>query len=237
MLHLLLRLAFALVASGVPLSIAYVSKQRFGVRYPLLAVGLLSYSGAFLLQTALGAIFSGPLLDSALFGALFLGIVIGFTDVGMRFAAYLLLARDVLYRPQAVMIGVGHALPRIVFTAVLAVAFTISDREQLFGTAAFGDFGSDTLAELIALLGQLCLHIGVSWAVLQTLLRNETAWLFGCIFFAGMAFGTEVFIVNTTGEPAPLLILWWSIIGLISLAGFRYISPPADFRWTPPNQP
>lgn len=208
----------AVVAIGIPLGAAYRLHHRYGLPYKLITVGLLTYSGSFALQTLVVFIFDGPLLDSPLFGAIFLAILIGFSDIGARFWGYHTIARQIVYRPQAVMIGVGHGMVRMVFNAMLLL-FVVDD------------VGSQAVADVAISAGQLWFHVVMSWMVLQTFLRNELGWTFQAIFVLGFAFGTDAFIANVLDEPGLALIIWWSVVALLGWRMFRRLEPPPQFKW------
>ncbi len=197
-------------------------RRRYGVSGKLLAVGMLTYSGAFAAQSGLAWLIGGPLFASPLFGAMLLGIIIGFTDSGARFWGYHKVAKGVVYRSQAVMVGIGHALPFMVVNGVL-IALTLLNVVEEEGTTA------DVWAGLIMQPAQLMLHICLSWMVLQTFLRNELGWVFQAVLLAGIAFSTDAFITNGVEEPAALLMVWWTMIGGISLLACWRINPPPEF--------
>jgi hypothetical protein len=223
--EILLRLAFAIVALGTPTMLARYLHRRYATAYKLLAIGIFTFSGAFFFQTIFFAVLGNPLFDTPFFGALAAGIIIGFTDIGARAFGYHQLARDVVYRPQAIMIGIGHSLPFMVFNAIvsLAIIFGITDQ----------NFDLNTVSEFFATLTRMIAHITLSWIVLQTFLRNELAYLFQAVFFAAIIFGTEALIANAYNDPAVLLILWWSLMSAISLTIFRRLHPPDQFIYRP----
>ena len=226
MSEILLRLAFAIVALGTPIWLARYLHHHYSTRYLLLAVGMLTFSGSFIVQTSIFALLGNPLLDTPFFGALTVGILVAFTDIGARFFGYHQVVRDVVYRPQAVMIGIGHSLPLMAFNAFFSIAVLLGIADQ--------NLDINTLAELVTTLARLIIHITLSWIVLQTFLRNEPAWLFQAIFFEAIIFGTEALFANAFEDPAVLLIIWWLIMTAISLTIFRRLNPPHKFIWQPP---
>ncbi len=210
-----------LVAGGIPVGIVYWLHKRYELPARLLAVGLLTYSGSFAIQTIVILIFDGPLLNSPLFGSMLLAIVIGFTDIGARFWAYQTIARGVVYRPQAALIGIGHGMPRMIFNAGLFLMVTVEWQ---------------SVVEIVVNAGQLWFHVVMSWMVLQTFLRNEIGWTFQAVFLTGFAFGTEALIANIANEPNTILMIWWIGVALIGWRLYQRLRPPAAFVW-PTAQP
>lgn len=215
MLQLLIRIIYLVVALGVPYGVAYSLKRNSQTPYTLAVVGLLTASSAFLTQTLLTFVVQGPLLDTPFFGALILALIIGFTDGIARFWGYYAVARAAVNRPQAMMIGLGHGLPLLVYQGLVVA---------VVGGAAWRELG--------ILLAQLILHMGVSWVVLQTFVRNEIGWVFQAVILIGLAFGTDIYIANTITRSTPLLI-WWGLLALLGiglLAGIRPFSVNRDQR-------
>lgn len=206
--QLLIRIIYLVVALGVPYTIANRLQRVYQIPYALTAVGLLTASGAFVVQSILTLLADGPLLDTPFFGALILALIIGFTDGLVRFFGYYAIARSTVSRPQALMIGLGHGIPLLIYQGITVVVA-----------------GGVVWAELGILLAQLVVHLAVSWVVLQTFLRNEIAWTFWAIAGVGLAFGTDAYIANTSTHLTPLVV-WWGLLALIGLGLLSRIQSP-----------
>lgn len=206
--QLLIRIIYLVVALGVPYAMANRLHRIHQIPYALAAVGLLTASGAFIIQSILTLLVDGPLLDTPFFGALMLALIIGFTDGLARFVGYYAIARSTVSRPQALMIGLGHGIPLLIYQGITVLVA-----------------GGVVWAELGILLAQLVVHLVVSWVVLQTFLRNEIAWTFWAIAGVGLAFGTDAYVANTSSNLTPLVV-WWGVLALVGLGLLSRIQPP-----------
>lgn len=234
--EILIRLFFITVAIGLPCVSAWQLQRRYETPFSLLTVGIFTYGVAFLAQIALTWLFDSALLQSPLFGSLFIGIIIAFTDTLARFFGFYKIAPAILYKPQALMVGIGHALPRMLFNGLLALLLILkppADSQETLTTAALA---LETLAALMATSGLLGFSMALSWLILQTFLRNELIWTFQAGLFTAFVFGIEAMLTNSIENPEIIVILFWGIISLIAWRLLHSTQAPSDFVWRPTDE-
>lgn len=232
MLVIVVHLLFIGLIFGLPFGLIRLLHQRYQVAYPLLVVGVITFSLSLFIRTGVLWVLGGTLLNSPLIAATLVGTVVGFADVGTHAFGYARLARSTVYRPQAVMIGLGHALPEIIFigvwtlwgTAGLAKDSSAIDLSVLDGNA---------LAEMIRAIAPLSLHILLAWLVLQTFLRGEVVWVFEAIIWEAIVLGTVTLFSKGSTEPEILIAVWWVLVTIINGVIFWRVQPPEKFRWQP----
>lgn len=198
--------------------------RRYGLPYALLTVGILTYTGALAAQFALLQLVDRALLGVLPIGALAIGLTAGFAAEIARFLGFQFLARGVVTRPQAMMVGLGHALSEIVYPGVLALGMGY----QMLGGGAgdAGDLGaqlSGALAEALNGLLPILMHMALSWLVLQAFLRGELYWLFVAIFAHAVI---EMMAVMLGPSDAWGLVIWQAGVALLSVGVLRRVQPP-----------
>jgi uncharacterized membrane protein YhfC len=220
MLVLLVGLALISGAAAVPIGL----HRRYHLPYALLSVGLITFTGALIVQFITLRLLGGALLGILPLGALSIGLAAGFTEETARLFGYQYLARSAVTRPQALMIGAGHGFAVTLYTGLLALGLGIS----LLG---YGTQRPDDLAALLsgavaeALNGWLpiLMHMALSWLVLQVFLRGEIGWLFVAIFIHAV-------VEMTAGLLGPndawAVVVWRLLVALLSLALIRQVRPP-----------
>lgn len=220
---------------GLPFALIQVLRHRYGIGYPLLAVGGITFSLSLFIRTALLWVLQNvALLNSPLIGATIVGLVFGFTDIGARVFGFARLARSTVHRPQAVMIGIGHALPELGFVGLWVIWVVLGLAKQGASPVDLSEIGAGAVGEIISTLAPLGLHITLSWMVLQTFLRNEAAWIFQAILWCAIAIGTESLLVRGSTEPEILAGGWWLLITLLNLVILWRTKPP--FVWHTPSK-
>jgi len=194
------------------------------VPYALLTVGMITCLGALLTQLLAVRLLDRALLGILPVGAVVLGIVAGFSEETARALGYQWLARNAVSRAQALMIGVGHGLVPVLYTALIALNVGLSAlAEAEPGQALALTDVSRTLAEALNSLLPLAMHMALSWLVLQAFLRGEIGWIFVAIFIhATIEIGANLF-----GPPHSWAVVGWrALVALGSLALIRHLAAP-----------
>jgi uncharacterized membrane protein YhfC len=149
----------------------------------------------------------------------------GFSEEIARALGYQWLARGAVSRPQALMIGAGHGLVPLLYTALIALNVglaALAGANDTAPTPALTDT-SRTLAEAFNSLLPVLMHMALSWLVLQVFLRGEIGWLFVAIF----AHATVEIGANLFGPPHSWgVVIWRGLVALGSLALLRTLPPP-----------
>jgi hypothetical protein len=210
------RLITTILLLSIPLFTVRWLYLRYEVAAVLMSVGAITFVGAFVVQTILLSLLPAGLLSIPLTAGVAVGLIVGFTDILAVFIGFQFLAKSTVTRPQAVMIGIGHAILPILFVALTLILSTLAQIAE--GT--LGDTANTRIvAEPIVTLAPLAMHISISWLILQTFLRNEAKWLFIGVFAIALAVGTEAFIQEAAYEPELILAAWWALMA----AGFIFI--------------
>jgi hypothetical protein len=216
-----MRIVIALLILALPFVLSMFLKRRAHIPYALLTVGMLTYLGAFFAQQAIFGMLPNPLLDSALIGGAATAIVIGSTDMLARALGYQYLAKGVVNRAQATMIGVGHA-----FLPMFWVGFSLLNIGLAQWEAKISDDPGKIFAEGIINVGLVCLSISLSWLVLQTFLHGKIGWLFAAMFWSGVVAGTAYFLQHASYAPTTIVTLWWAIVAGVSLGIYALVRQP-----------
>ncbi|GAB4431384.1 MAG: hypothetical protein Kow00106_25590 [Anaerolineae bacterium] len=220
-------LATLLVGAGLLIAaLVLVSGLHRHVRVPyaLLTVGMITYLGALLIQLLAVRLLNRALLGVLPVGAVVLGIVAGFSEETARALGYQWLARSAVSRAQALMIGAGHGLVPMLYTALIALNVGLSAlAEAEPGQALALTDMSRTLAEALNSLLPLAMHMALSWLVLQAFLRGEIGWIFAAIFIHS----TVEIGANLFGPPHSWAVAGWrALVALGSLALIRHLAAP-----------
>lgn len=232
---IVLHLVFIGLIFGLPFTLIQVLHHRYQVGYPLLVVGMMTFTLSLFIRTALlWVLQNSPLVNSPLIEATLVGLIIGFVDIGTVAFGYAWLARSTVYRPQAVLIGIGHALPEMIFVGLWVIWIALGLAKQGAAPVGLSKVGVNAIREMVGSLAPLALHITLSWLVLQTFLRNEAAWFFQAILWCAMVFGTETLFYRGSTQPEQLVGIWWMLVTLINAIIFWRIKPP--FVWQAENQ-
>jgi hypothetical protein len=188
-----------------------------------MSVGAITFVGAFIAQTILLGLLPTGLRSVPLVGGVAVGLMAGFTEILAVFMGFQYLAKSTVTRPQAVMIGIGHAILPVLFVA-LTLSLTIVGQisEGSIGDSA----GAEIIAEPIVNLTPPAMHVSISWLVLQAFMRNEVKWLFYGIFAVALTVGTGAFIREAAYEPELILAAWW----LVAAVGFLLILFWVNYR-------
>jgi len=198
--------------------------RRYGQPYALLTVGVITFVLALLVQIFLLQTLNHVLLRLLFFESLMVGVVVGFTEEFARLFGFQLLARGTVSKAQALMIGAGHGFSRTLYVGFIAVGLGLSllgyDSQRPDDLAALL---SGALAESLNGLLPILMHMALSWLVLQVFLRGELGWLFVAIFMHSSA---EIMAVLLGPEDAWIVVLWRSLIAIISLAIIFRVNPP-----------
>lgn len=217
------RLITTILLLSIPLVTTRWLYRRYSVPVVLMSVGAITFVGAFIAQTIFLSLLPAGLLSVPLTGGVAVGLIVGFTEIFAIFIGFQYLAKSTATRPQAVMIGVGHAILPMLF-----VALTLS--LTMLGQISEGSIGDSADAEIIAEpivnLAPLAMHVSISWLILQTFLRNEAKWLFYGIFAVALTVGTEAFIREAAYEPELIVAGWW----MMAAVGFLFILFVVDNR-------
>jgi uncharacterized membrane protein YhfC len=222
-------LATLLIGAGLLIAVLALLKtlhRRANTPYALLTVGMITYLGALLTQLLAVRLLDRALLGILPVGAVILGLVTGFSEEIARAFGYQWLARGVFRRPQALMIGAGHGLVPLLYTALIALNVGLSALAEAEPgqTLALTDV-SRTLAEALNSLLPLVMHMALSWLVLQAFLRGEIGWIFAAIF----VHSTVEIGANLFGPPHSwAVVIWRGLVALGSLALLRTLPPPSS---------
>ncbi len=196
--------------------------RRYCVPYALLTVGMITYLGALLAQLLAVRVLDQALLGILPIGALVLGIAAGFSEETARALGYQWLARSAVSRPQALMIGAGHGLVPVLYTALIAlnVGLSVLAEAEPGQTLALTDV-SRSLAEALNSLLPVLMHMALSWLVLQAFLRGQAGWIFGAIFLRAVVEITAALL----GPPTAWgVVIWRGAVALASLPLIRYLA-------------
>jgi hypothetical protein len=226
---LILRFLVGLLLVSIPAWVAWRIHYFYRIPYALLLVGIMTFTGAFITQQGFLWLIDGPLLVSPLIAALLTGLAIGLTDTLARFLGFQYLARSSVYRPQAAMIGLGHALLPMLYTGLWAIWLFLGLAKQPLTPIELERVGADAIAEFAITLAPLAMHMALSWMVLQTFLRNEIKWLLVALVFQSTMIGTAEFIARASTEPLVVSGIWWVVAASLSIVLFRRIDPPPEF--------
>jgi uncharacterized membrane protein YhfC len=199
--------------------------RRYALPYALLTVGIITYSLSLLVQGLILRLIDGPLLNVLSIAALVSGLVAGFTEEIARALGFQYLARTTVTKPQAMMIGAGHAIPEVLYYGIVAVILGMS----LFGYGSdrpddLGAITSGALAEALNGILPILMHMALSWLVLQVFLRGQLFWLFLAIFFHAQA---ETMAALLGPGDAWAVVIWRTLIALISLLILTRLRPQA----------
>ncbi len=181
----------------------------------LLLVGILTATGAQIVQIVLLRGAEGPLLTILPIRALALGLGAGVVQETARALGYGFLARGAVTKPQATLIGLGHGLVEPAYTGLLVLALGLS----LVGAGADrpddpAGLLSGALADVLASLLPIVMHMALSWVVLQVFLRGEIGWLFAAIFAHSLV---ELGAASLAGPGAAWpLVAWRAVVALAS---------------------
>jgi hypothetical protein len=230
---IVVHLLFIGLIFGLPFGLIRLLHQRYQVAYPLLIVGVITFSLSLFIRTGVLWVLGGTLLNSPLIGATLIGVVVGFMDVGVRAFGYARLARSTVYRPQTVMIGIGHALPEIIFIGVWTLWGTAGLAKQDSSAIDLSVLDGNALAEMISAITPLSLHITLAWLVLQTFLRGEVGWIFEAIIWEAIVIGTVALFSKGSTEPEIIIGIWWVLVSIINGVIFWRVKPPEKFKWQP----
>lgn len=199
--------------------------RRFGVSYALLTVGVITYVGALIAQVLLLRVFDRALLGILPIGALAVGIVAGFSEETARLLGFQYLARSTVTRPQALMIGAGHAFTEAIYTALVAVGIGLSlVTENADPADDFGAVLNGAVAEALNGLLPVFMSMALSWLVLQTLLRGQLYWLFVAIFCHAVV---EITAALLGPSDAWSVVIWRGLVAALSLLVIVRINPPS----------
>lgn len=232
---IVLHLAFIGLIFGLPFVLIQILHHRYHVGYPLVVVGMMTFSLSLFIRTALlWVLQNSPLLNSPLIEATLVGLIVGFVDIGTVAFGYARLARSTVYRPQAVMIGIGHALPEMIFVGLWVIWVVLGLAKQGAAPVDLSKVGADAIGEMISTVAPLALYITLSWMVLQTFLRNEAAWIFQAILWCAVVFGTETLFYRGSTQPETIVGVWWVLVTVINGVIFWSIKPP--FVWQSPTE-
>lgn len=198
--------------------------RRYRLPYALLTVGMITYIGALLAQVLLLQVVDRALLSVLPVGALAVGVAAGFSEEIARAVGFQYLARSTVTRPQALMIGAGHGITEVLYTALAAVGIGLSLIAASSDPADdLGALLSGALAEALNGLLLVVMHMALSWLVLQVFLRGQLYWLFWAIFAHAVVEGTAALI--GPGDSWAVVI-WRGLVALVSLAVIVRVNPP-----------
>ncbi|MCD4686965.1 MAG: YhfC family intramembrane metalloprotease [Anaerolineae bacterium] len=197
--------------------------RRFGVSYALLTVGVITYVGALIAQVVLLRLFDRALLGILPLGALAVGLVAGFSEETARLLGFQYLARSTVTRPQALMIGAGHAFTEAIYTALVAVGIGLSlITENADPADDLGAVLSGAVAEAFNGLLPVIMSVALSWMVLQALLRGQFYWLFVAIFCHAVV---EITATLLGPSDAWAVVIWRGIVAALGLLVLVRIKP------------
>ncbi len=234
---IVLHLVFIGLIFGLPFILIQILHRRYHVGYPLLVVGMMTFSLSLFIRTALlWVLQNSPLLNSPLIEATLVGLIVGFVDIGTVAFGYARLARSTVYRPQAVLIGVGHALPEMIFVGLWVIWVVLGLAKQGAAPVDLSKVGADALGEMLSTLAPLAFHVTVSWIVLQTFLRNEAAWIFQAVLWGALVMGTETLLYRGSTQPEQVVGIWWVLVTGVNGAIFWRIKPPFVWQTTAEDQ-
>ena len=198
--------------------------RRFGVPYPLLTVGIVTYIVALGIQAALLGVVDRALLGILPVGALAMGVLAGFSEETLRALGYQMLTPGAVTRPQALMIGAGHGLTGTVYTALIAISVGLSALSgNAAGEAAPLSLVSRTWAEALNGALPVLMHMALSWLVLQAFLRGELYWLFVAIFIHATV---EIMATLLGPNDAWSVVAWRALVALASVAAIVRVRGP-----------
>ena len=210
------RLITTILLLSIPLITTQWLYRRYGVSVVLMSVGAITFVGAFVAQTIFLSLLPVGLLSIPLAGGVAVGLTTSFTEIVAVFIGFQYLAKATTTRPQAVMIGIGHA---ILPTLFVALTLTLTMIGQIGEGSLTDTAGAEIIAEPVVNLAPLAMHASISWLVLQTFLRNEAKWLFYGIFAIALTVGTDAFIREAAYDPDLILAGWW----LMAAVGFMFL--------------
>lgn len=234
----LVGIAILLVGSALPGAVSAIATalhRRYALPYALLTVGIITYSGAWFARVALLQVWDRALLGILPVGALLTGITVGFTEEIARLLGFQVLARSTVTRPQALMIGLGHALPWAIYTALIVTGTGLS---MIGGAPDEPDdltvMLSDALAGSLNALLPVIMHMALSWLVLQVFLRGELYWLFVAIFLHT----TVAIMARLLGSSESWAVAgWYALVALLSLGPiFRLRGPAGELYASPESE-
>jgi uncharacterized membrane protein YhfC len=198
--------------------------RHYRVPYALLTVGVMTYVGAMVAQMLLLRLVDRALLGVLPIGALAVGLAAGFSEETARLLGFQYLARSTVTRPQALMIGAGHAFTETVYTALVAVSIGLSlIAESADPADDLGAVLSGAVAEAFNGLLPVLMSMALSWVVLQALLRGQLYWLFVAIFCHAVV---ELTAALLGPSDSWAVVLWRGIVAVLSLIALVRIKPP-----------
>lgn len=198
--------------------------RRYGVPYALLTVGVFTCVGAMAAQVLLLQLVDRALLGILPIGALAVGLAAGFSEETARLLGFQYLARSTVTRPQALMIGAGHAFTEALYTALVAVGIGLSlIAESADPADDLGAVLSGAVAEALNGLLPVMMSMALSWVVLQALLRGQLYWLFVAIFCHAIV---EITAALLGPSDSWAVVLWRGLVAVFSLLAIGRIRPP-----------
>lgn len=209
---------------AIPAALAVHLHRRHRLPYPLLTVGVLTFLPALMVQALLLGAVDRALLGILPVSALVVGVLVGFTSEIARLLGFQYLARGAVTRPQALLIGVGFALPATAYTGLLSLGVGISALlSPASGTDDPAALLADGVANALNALLPLAMHMALSWLVLLVFLRGELGWLFGAIFLHSVA---EIMARLLGADTAWAVVGWRAGVALLSAALIVRLRPP-----------
>ncbi|NDJ77433.1 MAG: YhfC family intramembrane metalloprotease [Chloroflexi bacterium] len=215
-----------LMGGSLVLSVVYTARwlhRRFDIPYALLTVGIITYTVALVVQFVLIQFVDRALLGILAINALLVGLAAGFVEETTRLFGYQYLARSTVTKPQALMVGLGHALSDVMYPGLLAIGIALRMFTDAGSTADAGGKFSTAAAEALSGMLLIPMHLALSWLVLQVFLRGEVYWLFVAVFLHTTA---EIMAVLIDPDSAWLLTLWRALMALFSLGVLLRLEPP-----------
>lgn len=225
---LLVGILTLLLGAGLLGTLAWLAAtlaRRARLPRALLLVGIITATGARIVQIALIQGAAGPLLTILPIRALALGLSAGVIQEVARALGYGFLARGAVTKPQAALIGLGHGLVEPAYAGLLLLALGLSlvggGAEQPDDPAGLL---SGALADALASLLPIVMHMALSWVVLQVFLRGEIGWLFAAIFAHSLVeLGAASLAGAGTSWP---LVAWRAVVALASVVMLARLRAP-----------
>jgi hypothetical protein len=219
---------------GIPPLGIHLLQRRYQAPKTLIPLGILLFIVGVLLRIALLGGLLGTWADSAVIGGVLVGLVTGMVHSLVFFVGLHYFGREVIYRHQAVLVGLGFGLLPV-YLKGLALVLDLASR--LYNRTTIPTPSAVSLgADVVVSLAPLVFYALTSWLILQVFLRQQVFWLFVAAIMNAVVAGTEHFILFGSYRPDGFLLGWWLIIALVSALLLVQIRPPSGFVWSDLSQ-